>query len=39
VTGKRQVTPSFSDGVGAMRVMELWRAREPVPLGGASRTS
>jgi predicted dehydrogenase len=28
-----QVTPSFADGVAAMRVMEQWRAQAPVPLG------
>jgi predicted dehydrogenase len=37
VAGKRQVTPSFSDGVAVMRVMEQWRAQKPAPLTGMSR--
>jgi predicted dehydrogenase len=33
VTGSTQTTPSFADGVAAMRVMVLWRAASPTPDG------
>jgi predicted dehydrogenase len=35
VSGGGQATPSFADGVACMRVMEQWRARPPVPVGGS----